>query len=396
MIRPTPRTGAAAVALAAAGTLLLSACNGAGGDGGGSGELKLGVILPLSGPAADLGKKSREGIDLYAETANKAGGVDVGGKKAKVKVVYCDSEYQSAKAVTCGRKLASRDGAAAVLTATSVDTLPLMSFNQQKGQEFIINTSAATDKVVQSGNKFISRYWFATSAYMPGTGKLLAQANTRDKLGIDKIAVLGTDDEFGTGWANDFAKGAEAAGFPAVRKASFKAGTTDLYPQLTPLITGGANLLALPLTCDMAASTVKQARQLGYKGRFMFMLACDADDVAGKLGGPKKLAGSLFESGPWNSGGTAEAEFQKAFQAKFGRRGDPSASTMYSQASWLATAASVAGSTDPVKMRAAMPKALDESANTLGITGMQPNGEVTGTVHLRLVGDDGAYREITE
>jgi len=283
------------------------------------------------------------------------------------------------------------------VTATSVDTLPLMSFNEQSGQEFIINTSAATDKVVDSGNSLVTRYWFATSQYMPAMGELLARANGEEDLQITKVAVLGTDDEFGAGWSNDFAAAAEKAGLGAVQKASFSAGTTDLYPQLTPLITGGADLIALPLTCDMAASAVKQARELGYQGRFMFMLACDADDLAGSFSGPQDLAGSLFESGPWNDGeNAAQDEFQKLFEERYGRPGDPSASAMYSQAAWIAQAAVEAGSTKATKMRQAMGPALEKSLNTLGITGLQDNGEVTGSVHLRYVESDGTYTEITE
>lgn len=392
----TPRSRLAALAaIAVTGALTLSACGGSSG-GGSSEPLKLGVILPLSGPAGDLGQKAKAGVELFAAEAKDAGGIEIDGEKVPVEVHYCDSEYQSPKAVSCGQKLASQQGVSAIITATSVDTLPLMSFNERDGQEFIIATSAATDKVVDSGNSLVSRYWFATSAYMPSTGELLASANEKEDLGIDKIAVLASDDEFGTSWSDDFTENVRAAGFSDVKQASFKANTTDLYPQLTPLISSGANLLALPLTCDMAANAVKQAKELGYDGRYMFMLACDASSLADAVGGKKALAGDLFEGGPWNLGSEAEKQFQAAFEKEYGKPGDPSASTTYSQAAWLAKAAELAGSTDATKMRKELPAALEKSPNTLAMKDVQDNGEITGTVHLRLVGRDGSITEITE
>lgn len=389
------RTRLAALTSAAViGALTLTACGPSGSSS--VDALKLGVILPLSGPAGDLGQKAKAGVELFAAEAEAAGGIEIGGEKVPVEVHYCDSEYQSPKAVSCGQKLASQEGVSAIITATSVDTLPLMSFNERDGQQFIIATSAATEKIVESGNALVSRYWFATSAYMGRTGELLESANDEHALGIDKIAVLASDDEFGTSWSDDFAAGVKAAGFADVKQASFKANTTDLYPQLTPLISSGANLLALPLTCDMAANAVKQAKELGYRGRYLFMLACDANSLAAAMGGEKALAGHLFEGGPWNLGSDAEKKFQAAFEKENGTSGDSSASTTYSQAAWLAKAAELAGSVDAAEMRKKLAAALEESPNTLAMTDVQDNGEITGTVHLRLVGDDGTITEITE
>lgn len=271
----------------------------------------------------------------------------------------------------------------------------MLSFNTKKGSEFIIVSSAATNKVVTSNDPYVGRYWFNTKTYMPQEGKLLAKTNKDESLDINKVAILTTDDEFGTTWAENFTNGAEAAGFPKATTAKFQTGTTDLYPQLTPLISSGADLIAMPLTCDQASQAVKQAKELGYKGRFMFMLACDANDLKSKLANPANMDGALFESGPWNSPNPTDATFRKQFKAMYPDKPfDPSASTTYSQASWIVEAIKEAGTTDVAKVRAAMPKALTKSANTLGLKDMQKDGETTGTVHLRLVKPDGSYQEI--
>ena len=55
--------------------------------------IRFGAPLPLTGPLAPEGIKQQQGYDIWAEQANKAGGISVGGKKYKVEIVY--SDYQS-------------------------------------------------------------------------------------------------------------------------------------------------------------------------------------------------------------------------------------------------------------------------------------------------------------
>lgn len=359
-------------------------------------EVVIGAVLPLTGPAADLGQHSKDGIDLYAASVNEKGGVDIGGTKRKVKIVYCDTQYEAAKATSCGRKLANEDHVVGIVTVTTKETLPLYAFNSKVDSEFIIISSAATDKIVNSGNKYAARYWFNTKTYMPGVGKTFKKADNELNLGIKKIGILTSEDEFGTSWADNFTKGVEGAGYAPPRISSYQQGTSDLYPQLTPLVSSDIDILALPLTCDQASLAVKQARELGFKGRFMFMLACDAGDLKSKLSNPDDVKGVFFESGPWNSPDAPDKNFRTEFSAKFpGKPFNPSASTTYSQVSWLVESAVKARSTDVKKMRAAMPSALKSSANTLGLKDMQDNGETTGTVHIRFVKGDGTYQEIS-
>src|SRR5689334_6288266 len=55
--------------------------------------IRFGAPLPITGPLAPEAVKQQQGYDLWAEQANKAGGINVGGKKYKVEIVY--SDYQS-------------------------------------------------------------------------------------------------------------------------------------------------------------------------------------------------------------------------------------------------------------------------------------------------------------
>ena len=61
--------------------------------------VKFGAPLPLTGPLAPEAIKQQQGYDLWAEQANKAGGITVGGKKYKVEIVYADYQSNTPRAV---------------------------------------------------------------------------------------------------------------------------------------------------------------------------------------------------------------------------------------------------------------------------------------------------------
>jgi branched-chain amino acid transport system substrate-binding protein len=61
-----------------------------------SNELKIGVVVPLTGDVATYGQSGKNGLELLAEEVNKAGGVL--GKN--VKFVYGDDEGKPANSVT--------------------------------------------------------------------------------------------------------------------------------------------------------------------------------------------------------------------------------------------------------------------------------------------------------
>lgn len=59
----------------------------------GEGTINIGYTGPLSGPAAFYGERTLNGVQMAAEEINKAGGVEVNGKKYKLNIVSLDDKY---------------------------------------------------------------------------------------------------------------------------------------------------------------------------------------------------------------------------------------------------------------------------------------------------------------
>lgn len=90
--------------------------------------IKIGFLGAISGPAADLGRPSRDGALLQIEEINKAGGIN--GRPLEL-VVY-DDESNPAKAVANVRRMAESDDVVAVISGTTTgSTLAALKITQE-------------------------------------------------------------------------------------------------------------------------------------------------------------------------------------------------------------------------------------------------------------------------
>ena len=71
--------------------------------------IKFGAALPLTGPLATEGLKQQNGFEIWREIANSRGGIDVGGKKMKVEMVYYDYESKTPTATKLAERLITKD-----------------------------------------------------------------------------------------------------------------------------------------------------------------------------------------------------------------------------------------------------------------------------------------------
>src|SRR6202051_161491 len=71
--------------------------------------VRFGAPLPLTGPLAPEGIKQQQGYDIWAEQANKAGGISVGGKEYKVEIVYADYQSNTPRAVQTSEQMITQD-----------------------------------------------------------------------------------------------------------------------------------------------------------------------------------------------------------------------------------------------------------------------------------------------
>lgn len=351
--------------------------------------VKIGVPAIQSGPMATYGANFNSGVTVAVNEINEGGGLAIGGKRYKVQAVFCDTQADSAKAAACGRRLSSQDRVAAMVMATSIETFPILGFNATSNPPFLVISSSASNKLVETNNPLVARYWFNTYSYMPGLTKRLQDLLSAGGKKNAKISIMQSEDEFGKAWSDTLAAGWKKAGGEISSLSTWTLGTTDFYPQLSSLLRAQPDLVAVPGTCSTIAPIIKQGRELGFKGDFIVDLACDHVELA-KFVKPELYRGSYFFGSNWSIDSSSNQTFKERY-AKVSK-GEPTVISAdgYGQFMWVAKAMEKAGtSTDAKAIRAALPEVLGAPWNLLGISQLQANGETVADVFPRRVDSAG-------
>ena len=100
------------VAIAVTVLVLLSPARGQGGD-----EIRIGVVMPITGREAKPGQYQREGIEFAIKQMNDGGGIFVKtrGKKLPIKEIFYDDGSDQSRSAGMVERAMSSDGVVAVI-----------------------------------------------------------------------------------------------------------------------------------------------------------------------------------------------------------------------------------------------------------------------------------------
>lgn len=177
------------------------------GTRAGDGELKIGSILPQTGSLAFLGPPEFAGFDLAIKDINAAGGV-LGKNVVGIKGDSGDSTTDTASKTVDAQLSQGVDAiigaASSGVSLTVIDKIVAAGVVQFSPA----NTSKELSGYADKGLYFRS----APSDILQGA--VLANVISGD--GASKVAIIARNDSYGTGLAEDLAKGLEAAGVEVV------------------------------------------------------------------------------------------------------------------------------------------------------------------------------------
>ncbi len=211
--------------------------------------LKVGAILPLSGPGAIHGEQLRKGMELAREELSQDG--------VKIEIIYEDSEANAVKGIAAYNKLKSVDNVDVIYSAFSRVTIPLIALADSDKKPIIFSLVAATGAADKSPYAF--RFF--------STDKQFSEPHFDAKLKIDKykkIATIYLNDEYGVSINNGIIERANKEGFDIVSQESFEAGTTDFRTQLTKIKSKNPDaILTISAFPSEAIGIMQQIEELG-------------------------------------------------------------------------------------------------------------------------------------
>jgi branched-chain amino acid transport system substrate-binding protein len=265
--------------------------------GAGAQTIKIGVIAPMTGPAAAWGLATAGGPKILASEINAKGGLDVGGKKYQVEIVAYDDQYKAADAIAAYNRLVKQDGAKYVIVMTSASTLAIKQSIED--DKVIALTSSLTPKAFDDKTKYMFRLYSPPTHFLsPLIGWM--KTNLKER----RIVITNPNDE--TGWAQteNSQKVYKSVGFDVVGSELYERSAKDFQPLLTKVIALKPEIIDLSTSAPATAGLIiRQARELGYKGTFV---QTGAGGVAEIVAGAGKEAAegtiSLLYADPANAG----------------------------------------------------------------------------------------------
>ena len=325
----------AAVAILAAAA---SACGG--GDGDDAREaLKIGLLIDLSGGAAEVGAELRLGFELAIEQLNEAGGVF----GQPVEFVIADTTLDPTTAVSEAERLIEVERVHAIVggIASAISIAVAESVTGPSGVPQITPVSSSPQVALTEDGDFL----FRTTANDLLQGPILAGVTAEQ--GWRNVGVVYRDDAWGQGMADAFL---EAWPHEATALA-VDPGQASYLSELRQSARGGVEGLVL-LTFPAEAETIlREAIEHEVYDRFTFSHPARSFALIEAIGA-EHLAG-MVGTGPGTAPGTESAEaWEAAFAAAHGRPARfPWVKQTYDATVALALAAAAAQSTDGAAIR---------------------------------------------
>ncbi|MEA2014041.1 MAG: ABC transporter substrate-binding protein [Thermodesulfobacteriota bacterium] len=215
--------------------------------------VKVGIVLPLTGPQAKFGEIEKLSFDIALEEINGAGGIN--GKK--LELVMEDDTGRPDVGRSVVEKLITKDKVVMIGGGYSSSvTYAVAGVCQQNQVPFLVNTGSA-DKITTSGWDYIYRMNPPVSKYADAIETLLP-AKVKPKT----AAILYENSLFGTKGAKSFGKTCKRLGIKVLLKEGYEHGGIDYKPVLIKIKQLNPDIVYMVSYIMDASLLMKQAKEL--------------------------------------------------------------------------------------------------------------------------------------
>jgi len=287
-------------------------------------SVKVGIPLPLTGRHSPFGQHIKRAFDLALEEINAAGGV----KGKKLEFVYADDQSKPESAITAAQKLLD-DDSIIMLTGeySSSETYPIAALSEKKKVPFVVSTAAA-DKITQSGWKYVFRTDQPASEFDSSLQDFMLKVVKPKSMVIFYENTL-----FGTSVAKGMKEWAEKNDIEVLLFDDYEAGLVDFKPMLFKMKAANPDVVyAISYLMDATLIT-RQMKEIDLNPR-MFAGSAAGYSIPEYLDGAGDAAEYVYTSTMWEKTVTypGAKEFDEKYQAKYKLRPPYHAAQGYSAA----------------------------------------------------------------
>jgi branched-chain amino acid transport system substrate-binding protein len=272
-------------------------------------DIKVGVTVSATGPAASLGIPERNTVALMPQA--------IGGHK--VQYIVLDDASDTTTAVKNMRKLITEDKVDVVVGSTiSPNSLAMIDVAAETETPMI--SMAASSRIVEPVDA--KRRWVFKT---PQNDQQMALVIVGDMLkrGVKSVGFIGFSDAYGEGWWNEFSKIAETRGIKVLASERYNRSDSSVTGQVLKLVTAKPDAILVAASGTPAALPQKTLKERGYAGKIYqthgvanndFLRVCGKDCEGTLLpAGPVLVAAQLPADNPVKKSATAYVEaYEKA------------------------------------------------------------------------------------
>ncbi|PXW29705.1 ABC transporter substrate-binding protein [Paraburkholderia caballeronis] len=275
-------------------------------------QVKIGVTLSATGPAASLGIPEKNTIALLPK--------EIGGKS--VEYIVLDDASDTSKAVQNTHKLIDEDHVDAIIgSSVTPNSLAMLDVVSQ-GKTPMISLAASAAIIEPMDPK---RQWaFKT----PQNDSLMADAiaGYMEKHGVKTVAFIGFTDAYGDSWYKEFSAVAAKHNLKLVANERYNRTDSSVTGQALKLMAANPDAVLIAGSGTPSALPAKTLKDRGYKGKIYqthgvanndFLRVC-GKDCEGELlpAGPILVADQLPDSNPVKKSSLAyKTAYEKAYGA---------------------------------------------------------------------------------
>jgi len=265
---PGSQTGTPAATAASAGSF--------------DGTIVFGAPISLTGSTAKEGGLTRDGYDLWRDTYNNAGGIQVGAKRYKIETKYYDDGSNAQQSATLAEKLIQEDKVNFLLGPYGTSSTLQVSTVAEKNKMPMIEGNGAAESIFNQGYKYTFGVLSPARKYLVGVVDVALSQNPKPTT----LALLSADDPFSVEVADAARAYAEQQGLQVVYYQKYPNASKDLRAPLTEARSKSPDLFLNSGHFEESVAIMQQAKELGLNAKgFGFSVGPSIPDFESTLKG---------------------------------------------------------------------------------------------------------------
>ena len=344
--------------------------------------IKLGSVLPLTGPASVGGFWVKQGYDIAVKHINADGGIYVKefNKKILLEITYQDNESNPRKTAERMEKLYSLDKVHFFLGGfTQFLILPQLAIAEKYEVPFIGTTLASTAE-------FSRGYKYIFTPFQSEQDQVISFLDVLDSIPKNqrpvRLAFFEAQEEWGEASGRYLQQFSKERGYQIVTQEKYAITTNDFSSLIVKAKSDGAEALYTNSMPPQGIRLLKQMKELNWNSKITcIMRAADVEAWTENLG---KDGDYILHQGGWDYHLKLPGvqKFNEDYKAAYKFNPTPPTGSAYACIQIFADAIHRAGTLDPKKVRDAI--AATNMMTIMGPMTFAPNGRGQGK-YLRLM-----------